>query len=155
MVEKTMSRRSLFPKKQPAQEVPKMPSVTSTGLAARLRIYEGRYSELRKNLVVIEQNMLSHHKKTNRDLKDIYSEISELRRTINDIQDNITRIIRELKLLATKSEVKVLAKVIDYLDPVKFVRIDHIENIINDVIDAREEKEEDKEESIPKPAKNT
>lgn len=148
MVEKT-AKRGLFPRKAPLQEPARMPSVSTTDLAARLRIYEGRYSELRKNLVVIEQNMLSNHKKINRDIKDIYSELSELRRQITEIQDNITKIIKELQLLATKSEVKVLAKVIDYLDPIKFIRIDQMESIVNDIIDAREEKEEDKEESIP------
>ncbi len=136
--------------KEPALP-PEKASISVTDLAGRLRIYEGRYSELRKNLVVIEQNMLSHYKKTNRDIKDIYSELSGLRRQITEIQDNITMIIKELKLLATKSEVKVLARVIDYLDPVKFVRIDQMENIINDVIDAREAKKDDEEESIPKP----
>jgi DNA repair exonuclease SbcCD ATPase subunit len=150
-----VEKRGLFPKKPVPQEPARMASVTTTDLAARLRIYEGRYSELRKNLVVIEQNMLSNHKKINRDIKDIYSELSELRRQITEIQDNITKIIKELQLLATKSEVKVLAKVIDYLDPIKFVRIDQMENIVNDIVDAREEKEEDKEESVPKPAKNT
>jgi Mg2+ and Co2+ transporter CorA len=146
-----VEKRGLFPRKTPVETHSKMATVSTTDLAARLRIYEGRYGELRKNLVVIEQNMLSNNKKANRDIKDIYSELSELRRQITDIQDNITKIIKELQLLATKSEVKVLARVIDYLDPIKFVRIDQMENIVNDIIDAREEKEEDKEESIPQP----
>ncbi|MBW2968980.1 hypothetical protein KY314_02590 [Candidatus Woesearchaeota archaeon] len=151
-----VQKKGLFQrnKKKPFPEpAPEKMSVSVKDLAGRIRVYEGRYSELRKNLVVIEQNMLSHYKKTNREIKDIYSELSELRRQITEIQDNITKIIKELKLLATKSEVKVLARVIDYLDPVKFVRIDQIESIINDVIDERENKnsnEEDKEESIPK-----
>ncbi|MBD3361567.1 hypothetical protein GF358_02115 [Candidatus Woesearchaeota archaeon] len=137
----------LFPSQKKKQEPPPVekPSVTTSDLAARLRIYESRYSELRKNLMVIEQNMLSNNKKINREIKDIYSELSELRRQITDIQDNITKIVKELQLLATKSEVQVLAKVIDYLDPVKFVRIDQIESIVNDIIDAREES---KEESV-------
>lgn len=151
MDEKTPVKRGLFPsqRKEPLPPVEK-PSFDISDLMGRLRIYEGRYGELRKNLLVIEQNMLSNNKKINRDLKDIYSELSELRRQITEMQDKITTIVREFQLVATKSEVKVLAKVIDYLDPVKFVRIDQIESIVNDIIDAREE-EGEKEESVPKP----
>jgi len=154
MAEKTDSpKRSFFSKskKQSSPPPPAMPSVGVNELAARLRIYEGRYSELRKNLVVIEQNMLSHQKKTNRELKDIYSEISELRRQITDMQDKITMIIKELGLLATKSEVKVLSKTLDYLDPVKFVRINQVREIVKGMINERlGEESEEEEESVPK-----
>lgn len=151
MVEKSgIPAVGLFPSQRKAEPPPvERPSVDVSELAGRLRIYEGRYGELRKNMLVIEQNMLSHYKKTDRELKSIYSELSELRRQIIEIQDKITVIIRELQLLATKSEVKVLARVLDYIDPVKFVRIDRIESIVNDIVDAREQ-EGDKEESVPK-----
>jgi DNA repair exonuclease SbcCD ATPase subunit len=148
-------KRSLFPRQRP-KPPPIAPVEDVSGrlndLTSRLRVYEGRYSELRKNLVVIEQNMLSHYKKTNRELKDIYSEVSELRRQITEIQDNVTKIVKELGLLATKSDVKVLKRIIDYLDPIKFVRIDQVEKIVRDIIDEQNDSGEndEEEESIPK-----
>lgn len=131
----------------PSSSSPEPPSSASVDVFSRLRIYEGRYAELRKNIVVVEQNMLSHYQKTNRELKDLFSEVSELRRQIIDIQDNVTKIIKELGLLATKSDVIVLKKVIDYLDPIKFVRIDQVERIVKDMIKGSSGDEE--EESVP------
>jgi len=152
MAEKSDSfKRSFFPKpKKSPSPVPAMPSVGVNELAGRLRIYEARYSELRKNLVVIEQNMLSFQKKTNHELKGVYSELSELRRQVTDMQDKITMIIKELGLLATKSEVKVLSKTLDYLDPIKFVRIDQVRELVNEMIDERLGEEQEEEESLPK-----
>ena len=134
--------------KTPPSSASEQPSSASVDVFSRLRIYEGRYAELRKNIVVVEQNMLSHYQKTNRELKDLFSEVSELRRQIIDIQDNVTKIIKELGLLATKSDVNVLKRVIDYLDPIKFVRIDQVERIVRDMIKGSSDDEE--EESVPK-----
>ncbi len=136
--------------KTPPSSAPEPPSISSASVDvfSRLRIYEGRYAELRKNIVVVEQNMLSHYQKTNRELKDLFTEVSELRRQIIDIQDNVTKIIKELGLLATKSDVTVLKRVIDYLDPIKFVRIDQVEKMIKDAVTGSSDDEE--EESVPK-----
>lgn len=131
----------------PPSSAPEPPSSASVDVFSRLRIYEGRYAELRKNIVVVEQNMLSHYQKTNRELKDLFSEVSELRRQIIEIQDNVTKIIKELGLLATKSDVNVLKRVIDYLDPIKFVRIDQVERIVKEAIKGSSDDEE--EESVP------
>lgn len=132
----------------PPSSASEQPSSASVDVFSRLRIYEGRYAELRKNIVVVEQNMLSHYQKTNRELKDLFSEVSELRRQIIEIQDNVTKIIKELGLLATKSDVTVLKRVIDYLDPIKFVRIDQVERIVKETIKGSSDDEE--EESVPK-----
>ena len=96
--------------------------------------------------------MLSHYQKTNRELKDLFSEVSDLRRQIIEIQDNVTKVIKELGLLATKSDVAVLKKVIDYLDPIKFVRIDQVERIVKDVL--RDSSDDREEESLPVKASN-
>lgn len=137
----------LFSSQAPPSSASEQPSSASVDVFSRLRIYEGRYAELRKNIVVVEQNMLSHYQKTNRELKDLFSEVSELRRQIIDIQDNVTKIIKELGLLATKSDVTVLKRVIDYLDPIKFVRIDQVERIVKDAI--KGSSDDDEEESVP------
>jgi len=135
--------------KAPPSSAPELPSSSlSSDVISRLRVYEGRYSELRKNIVVVEQNMLSHYKKTSRELKDLYTEVSELRRQITDVQDTMTKIIKELSLLATKSDVNVLKRVIDYLDPIKFVRIDQVERIVKEAI--KDQSDEEEEESVPK-----
>jgi septal ring factor EnvC (AmiA/AmiB activator) len=134
--------------KAPPSSAPEPPSMAGqVDVLSRLRIYEGRYAELRKNIVVVEQNMLSHYQKTNRELKDLYTEVSELRRQIIDIQDNVTKIIKELGLLATKSDVNVLKRVIDYLDPVKFARIDQVERMVKEAMSDKSGDEE--EESVP------
>ena len=56
-------------------------------IAARLRISEERYTELRKKLLMIERNMLLHNKKLLAETKTLNSETSELRHMVHQLED--------------------------------------------------------------------
>ncbi len=103
--------------------------------AARIRVSEERFNELRKKLLFIEQNMLANHKKALGDLKLANGEIDELRHKIVDIEDRIITVIKELRLTARKNDIDVLRRYIELWDPVKFVTAEHAEKIMRDVLD--------------------
>ncbi len=107
------------------------------GLAARIRVSEERFNELRKKLLFIEQNMLSNHKKAIGEIKESNSEIDELRHKLEEVQDRVITIIKELRLTARKSDMDVMKRYIELWDPVKFVTADFAEKIAKEVVDER------------------
>ena len=62
-------------------------------LTGRLRMNEERSAEARKKMIVIEQNMLNNHKRAMSEIKTLQSEVSELKRTMHEIEDRMIMII--------------------------------------------------------------
>jgi len=81
---------------------------------------------------VIEQNMLSNHKKAMNEIKSLQSDFTEMRRTIQAVEDKIITIIKELRLTARKEDVDVLKRYLELWDPVKFITSDQVERIIDE-----------------------
>lgn len=85
------------------------------------RTLEDRYTTLRNKVQVNEQNMLTNDKKFVSELRVMSSELMELKTDLNDLKEKLTLLVKELKLSATKEEVKVLQKYISYWEPLSFV----------------------------------
>jgi len=105
-----------------------------TKLAARLKIIEERYSELRKKLMLIEQNMLSHHKKAMGEIKVLHSEITDTNSKINEIQEKILLIVKELRLTAKREDIDVMKKYVELWNPMRFITKEQVENIVEEVL---------------------
>ena len=114
-------------------------SVDVNAIAARLRMNEERYAELRKKVVLLEQNMLSSQKKFFGELKLVLSDITELKRGTALMQDRMITLLKELNLLARKEDVDVLKKYLDYWEPVKFVTAEHVERIVDEKLQQEKE----------------
>jgi chromosome segregation ATPase len=107
------------------------------GLAARIRVSEERFNELRKKLLFIEQNMLTNHRKLLGDLKQSNSEIDELRHKLEEVEERVITVIKELRMTARKSDIDVLKRYIELWDPVKFVTADYAEKIAREVVEEK------------------
>ena len=127
------AKTGFFGQKQ-AQPLPDVSGMTDqmNTLTARMRMQEERYSELRKKMLVIEQNMLSNHKKAMNEIKSLQSDFTEMRRTIQAVEDKIITIIKELRLTARKEDVDLLKRYLELWDPVKFITSDQVERIIDE-----------------------
>ena len=133
-----------LPEKKPVLFAPKPPPVQGlvpvelqekiTGLAARLRISEERYTELRKKLLVIERNMIVHNKKLIAETKTLASETAELRHMIHEVEDRILTIIKELRLTARREDIDVMKKYIEIWDPTRFVTRESVEKLVKDIL---------------------
>lgn len=119
-----------------------------TRLAARLKISEERYNELRKKLMLIEQNMLSHHKKAMSEIKVLHSEITDVNSKINEIQDKILLIVKELRLTAKREDIDVMKKYVELWNPMRFVTKEQVENIVQEILN--QDSDSIKREKSPK-----
>jgi hypothetical protein len=103
----------------------------------RLRIIEERYSSLRKNIQVNEQNMLSEGKRVSSEIKVINSDISEIKHILNEIKNEMRMIVTEVKESVKKEELKVVEKYVSLWEPINFVTTSEVEKIVLRKIDER------------------
>ena len=125
--------------RSPQQEAPDFSGMTTdmNTLSRRLRLLEEGFTNLRRFFQVIEENIISKNKHYSAEIKTLASDISEIRKEIQELKDKLILVIRELQSVARKEEVKVLEKYISMWNPIKFVSQNEIEQIINEVLDKR------------------
>jgi len=131
------AKKGLFSSKQAPGPSPEVLGLTEqlNGIAARLRVSEERFNELRKKISFIEQNMLTNHRKLLGDLKASDGETDDLRHKLAEIEDRVITIIKELRMTARKGDIDVLKRYIELWNPVKFVTADYAEKIARDILE--------------------
>ncbi|MBW3018735.1 hypothetical protein KY329_00940, partial [Candidatus Woesearchaeota archaeon] len=83
-------------------------------------------------MLFLEQNLLSNHRTAMDQIKSLQQDIVDIKRHIQEIEDRILTIIKELRLTARKEDIDVMRKYLDLWDPVKFVTMETVERMIND-----------------------
>lgn len=106
-------------------------------LARRLKVLEERYTNMRRKTQVTDQNMLAHNKKFMSEIKVIHSDIDELRKNMDEIDNKMLLIIRELRLCAKREELAVLQKYINLWEPVHFVTRREVEKILQELLESK------------------
>ncbi|MGM5482824.1 MAG: hypothetical protein ACQESF_05155 [Nanobdellota archaeon] len=100
----------------------------------RIRQLEERYSNLRKSLHVTEQNMLNQSKKNNSDKKNLEDDISELKKHVKNMGEELKIITKELSTSVKKEDVKMLEKYISFWDPLSFVTHNELKNEVKNEV---------------------
>lgn len=130
---KQEQKKSIFGGKEEAS-----PNIVSdiagqvNNVSRSLKTLEDKYSTLKKKAQVTEQNMITNDKKIIGDVKLINSEIMDLKTDLNDLKEKLVLLIKELKLSATKEEVKILEKYISYWEPLNFVTRQELDKILSE-----------------------
>ncbi|MFH1850623.1 MAG: hypothetical protein ABH879_10690 [archaeon] len=103
-----------------------------SNLSRRLRVLEERFTNLRNQAQVNDQNMLASNKKVNAEITDMKGEMNGVRKSMSEIRDTVNIIIKELKECAKKEDVAVLEKYINFWQPVNFVTRSEAERMIKE-----------------------
>ena len=61
--------------------------------------------------------------------------ITEIKKEINELKDNMLRLVKELETFAKRENVDILRKYIDLWSPVNFVTKNEVEDIVRETID--------------------
>ena len=127
-------KKSLFGKSKPSPVQGPDVSEQINSLNGRLRVIEERISNLNRKFEVNESNDLEKQKRTNIEFKTLNSEIMEIKRAIENIQEKIEVITREMPNLAARDELEVLKKYIEMWDPMSFVTRDELEKRLKEIM---------------------
>ena len=103
-----------------------------TVINTRLRVSEERYTDLRRKMQLIEQNMLTNQKKAQSELKTIQSDVLEIKRQLREMQDRLVMAIKEIQLTARKEDVDVMKRYVEMWDPVRFATVEQVEKIVDE-----------------------
>ncbi|MBD3313965.1 hypothetical protein GF345_05980 [Candidatus Woesearchaeota archaeon] len=127
---------SLFGKHEADVPVTAMSDLSNqiNNLSRRLRILEERYTNLRKNTQLTDQNLLKFNKDFHREASSLNSDLTDARREFSDLKDKVRLIVKELMECAKTEEVKILEKYINMWDPVKFVQRNEVDRIVEEKI---------------------
>lgn len=104
-------------------------------ISRRIKVMEEGVSNLRKKILVNEQNDLIRHKKTLLEEKTTLEEIKDVKKEIESIKITIKELISELKNSARKSDVDVFKRYIDMWNPINFVTENTVEKIIDEKLE--------------------
>ena len=101
-------------------------------LMRRLRLLEERYSGLRKKTQFTEQNMLKDAKELFAEIKVLHETLSELKSDLLELNEKIIKLRQEVKSSVKKTDFNVLAKYIDYWQPLNYVTKEEVEKLLNE-----------------------
>ncbi len=123
----------IFTKKpETAPQAPIQNEVTEsiTNVIRRLRIIETRFENMHKKMQFVEQNMLEQQKKLHTEIKTTNLDVLEVKRGLLELQNRMRTLVKEVQLRASKEDVEVLKKYIQFWEPVKFVNAKQVEEMI-------------------------
>ena len=121
------------------QEMPDFSGMTSemNTLSRRLRLIEEGTANMRRFLQVTEENMIQKNRHFSAEIKTLTSDVTEIRKEIQDMKDKFQLMIREFQTVARKEEVKILEKYINLWNPIKFVTQNEVEQIIQEALERK------------------
>lgn len=106
-------------------------------LISRFRLVEDRQGNLQRKVHLLEENMLSSQKDIKTELKVIHSELTELKRSMDEFQDFASKLGSTLENLATREEVKLIERYVNLLDPTNFISRKHLEKEVERAVEDR------------------
>ncbi len=98
----------------------------------RLRLLEDRYSGVRKKSQFNEQNMLKDTKDIFEEINAMHVTITELKSEMEELSEKLEKLTDEVKGSVKKPDFNVLAKYIDFWQPLNFLTKEEAEKLLNE-----------------------
>ena len=86
-------------------------------LNRRMSLMEERFSNIRDNIDLIENNLVDKHKSANSGIADVGDKIKDFGNEIGDLKNEIGRLASRMEQFSTKQDVKVLERYINFWNP--------------------------------------
>lgn len=106
-------------------------------LSRRLKMLEERYTNMRNNMQLTDQNVLDFNKEVNRTMKVVHSDLLDFKREFEDLKEKVKLIVRELKDTAKSEDVELLEKYINIWEPMNFITRKEVDKIIDEKIEEK------------------
>tara|TARA_Y100000310_G_C20692103_1_gene822996 strand:- start:200 stop:643 length:444 start_codon:yes stop_codon:yes gene_type:complete len=103
-------------------------------ISTRLRLLEEGFANLRRMSQITEESLLSKGKHYNTEFRTTNSDISDIKKEINEIKDKMLLMIKELQTTAKLEDVKVIDKYVNLWNPIRFVTHSEVDNIVKELI---------------------
>lgn len=131
------AKHSLFGAHEKKGPDPELASLRQefNALTRRIREVEERYQNLRRKVQMTDQNIIGQNRKYMSELKVVNSDIMEIKHIINDLDNKMLLLIKELRMCARQEDLNVLEKYVAVWEPIRFVTRKEVERIMEDMIE--------------------
>ena len=109
-------------------------------IANRLKLIEERLGSLRNHLDIVEQSVVEKYKSNITEIRNMESQMKDVRTSIGAITDMTERIAKRLDAFASNEEVKVLQRYVDLWQPMKFVTRAEVTKIVTQMLEQQSTK---------------
>lgn len=99
----------------------------------RQKDLESTLDTINEKIELIDHNSVSNFRKITLDIKDLRTDLKELREEITYIKDFNSKVAKQIKLMSTQDEVKKLEKYIDLWNPMNFLTRDELEEFRSNI----------------------
>ncbi|MDI6737031.1 MAG: hypothetical protein QME12_00760 [Nanoarchaeota archaeon] len=99
-------------------------------LVNRIRILESKYTLMSERLLVVNQNMIEHHKQLTKEIKVNEGVVRDLKNDLEKVKNILKHLSEEAANFSRKDEVKLLEKYIKLWNPLNFVTDSDVKNIV-------------------------
>ncbi len=99
-------------------------------LSRRVKVIEGRYANIRKKTQVTDQNLLEWKQTLQREIDSLNQDITDLKRNLNEVAQKIEGMLQEVGKTASKYDIRVLEKYIDFWEPMAFCTAEDVKEIV-------------------------
>lgn len=111
-------------------------------LVNRIRILESKYTLMSERLLVVNQNMIEHHKQLTKEIKVNEGVVRDVKNDLEKVKNILKHLSEEAANFSRKDEVKLLEKYIKLWNPINFVTETDVKNILQrELRKIRDEKE--------------
>jgi predicted RNase H-like nuclease (RuvC/YqgF family) len=119
-------------------------------LTRAIRTIEERYNNLRRRTQLTDHNILVQHQRLNKELHLNDSDLIDIKRDLQKINDKVNMLEKEIELCGKKQDLDILAKYIGYWKPLDFLTKNQAEKIISEALLAKKQAEMPPEKPAPK-----
>lgn len=97
---------------------------------SRLRFIEEKVSNLNRKFELMEKNLVHHNTEQKKRIKELDSELFEVKRTVESITQKIDLIVKEIKMTAGRDELETLKRYLDLWDLTRFATKKELEEAL-------------------------
>ncbi|MEM3373879.1 MAG: hypothetical protein QXE31_01530 [Candidatus Woesearchaeota archaeon] len=128
-----VDQKKVVDQKKQEPEIPKEITTNIEELMHRLRLLEERFSNLRKKSDFIEQTILKDTKDIFEEINVLESNLSELKNEISELSEKMIKLTEEINQTVKKSEFNVLAKYLEFWQPMEFLTKEEAKKLLNEI----------------------
>lgn len=106
-----------------------------SNLTRRLKLIEERFISLKSKSTMLEESEMDEKKIVEKEVKDLGTQIKDIKLSVSQIKDDVLLIIKELQTLAKKDKVDMLEKYIEIWSPINYVSQNEVSKMVKDMIE--------------------
>lgn len=121
----------------PVKKTPSQPAGSFSEMNRKLAIVEDRLENLRDHIALVEKDSLEKNKSLAVEVHEYDDKIRELKAEGEKLKAMVERLVSKLELFASKEQLKVLERYLNFWNPLDYVSKKDVEELINEKLKKR------------------